>query len=434
MSNANSQPSIRAFVGIRPAAGASTGRLERSSEAPVHAAQLQFGHCQLYFYPALFAWTRIQGLHRAAQLAGPDGDHLPPAQARAAFQTAIDCAMGQFLVIADANRLSQFDHLLDAIAGLKSFMGLATPFLSGLNTAAVLADGARVGRAAQLWSQYGATTYVGSALTTAYLVDSSTKSVIAVSAANLKALAPRGANASILYPANIRHLSLQLQNEGLVDIGVAQDGESECTSALKLGGAIVGTIIGGLAAGGGGAAAGFGVGATVGDIVGGFVCSSQGSGDQSSSGQGGDQSTGGDDGDSHPDQAGGDQGGMPNPDDPHGFPDPNDPHGLVGSSTTYMTAGASSLVTSSASGVWTCHGVPQLTSMGGLASAGALVAIPEVAAMVGAQALNTANSMVLSPVAFNGGVVLGVNQIGGILTASHAGATTGAKQVGIAGR
>jgi len=390
------------------------------------AQALTFGRATFYFYPAKFAWTRIQGLHKAAHQTRPDGKHLKAARARAAFKTATECVIGQFLVSADASRLRQFDHLLDAIAAAKSFEGLVTPFLSGLNTASLNQAKARVQRAATLWQQYGATAHTGTSGTAGYLVDGTTKSILVVSSKHFVSLAPGGAKASMMTAENIGHLSVQLQGAGLADVGVAQDGDA-CKGGFKLGFGIVGAVLGGSASGAatlgttavGGAVVGFGAGAVVGDIVGDFVCGSAKTGSDAGAGGApsagtGDQSTSNEDnqssqqdqsaeenqssqedqssqddssGDNSGDNSGDDHdngGGMPNPDDPNGIPNPDDPRGSVGFSDTYPTAGADALVGRSSSGAWICSGAPQLTATGGLAVAGALAAIPGVAALVGA--------------------------------------------------
>ena len=75
---------------------------------------------------------------------------------------------------------------------------------------------------------------------------------------------------------------------------------------------------------------------------------------------------------------------MPNPDSPGGIPSPDDPHGFSGFSTSYAVgAGVASFASRGSSGAWVCHGAPQLTATGALASPGFLSAIPAIAALAG---------------------------------------------------
>ena len=161
--------------------GLAAGRLMNASPSPV------FGRCTLWFYPAAFMWQRTQALHRRAQATVADRNHLSPAAATAAYENAIISAMGQFGAISDVHRMRFFDHLLDAIEKSRSLQGLATPFLSGLNTAGLLQDKHRVTRATNLWKQFGATGATGPKLVRAVLLDTGAKTCTPISANALAA-------------------------------------------------------------------------------------------------------------------------------------------------------------------------------------------------------------------------------------------------------
>ena len=399
-----------------------------------------FGQCTLWFYPAAFVWQRTQALHRAAQGTAVSRNHLSPALAAAAYENAIISTAAQFSVIADVHRMRFFDHLLDAIATSRSFEGLATPFLSGLNTAGLLHDKQRISRATALWKQYGATAGTGRVLTRAFLIDSGAKTFTAISANALTQMAPHGSKATLITDGAIAHLALQIAQAGLLDAGVAQDGDA-CKGAWKLGFGIVGGLIGGSSAGAGslglgsgaGAVAGFSAGVAVGDIVGDFACGHSSGADpgmglgptqggaggaspgeetgptetgptqsgptdtgptQSGPTDTGPTSTPGDstntsnsDGNQNDTTGSGDNssgGGMPNPDDPHGIPNPDDPRGSVAHSPTYLVnAGAGSTVARNAAGVWALTGAPQLTAAIQVQTAGLLSTMPGISAAHG---------------------------------------------------
>ena len=96
------------------------------------------------------------------------------------FRFAERCVLGQFFTIADHQRLVQFGHLLTVIQQLKSFEGLASPFLSGLNTAALAGDTAKVKQACDLWKAHGRTATSSNQLILAFIVDATNKTFAAI--------------------------------------------------------------------------------------------------------------------------------------------------------------------------------------------------------------------------------------------------------------
>jgi hypothetical protein len=369
-------------------------------------------------------WERVQALHRRAQVTVADRQHLSPAAAAVGYDNAIISVLGQFTAISDQHRMRFFDHLLDAIAKSRSFEGLATPFLSCLNTAGLLHDKQRVGRATALWKQFGATAAQGPKLIRGFLIDTGAKTFTPISANALNQLAPHGVKASLMTDGSIKNLAVQIVQAGLLDQGVAADGDT-CKGAAKLICGIVGAVIGGGLSEGTGAVAGFGAGVAVGDILGDLGCGHS-SASQSQAGAGGassrgdttgpdagptstetgptesgpnssepnqsidntDQSTSGPDSTQNDNTGSGGGnttgGGLPNPDDPHGFPSPEDPKGSVAHSPTYLlNADAGAVAARNAAGVWTLSGVPQLSANLNLQTAGLLGTIPGLGATRG---------------------------------------------------
>jgi hypothetical protein len=286
--------------------------ISRGTTIATSAGSVQFESRKLWFYPPQFVWTTLQGLHRASLAGRPDGHHLPAQRARAAYVNGLTAAMGQFWIASDHARCSLFDRLLDAVQHARSFDGLESPFLSGFNTVEVLGDHARVMRAEGLWKSFGAPAHLGGGAQRAFVLDTSTSTVLFLSATAVLSLGVKGAHANLIASA-AAHLAVQLPQAGLVDAGAAQDGDT-CKGLFALGGAIVGGVVfsgaAGAATAGPGAvpawAPGAALGASAGGIAGNLLCGwitapsgSGGTGGAGGAGQGvaidttGDNNTGG---------------------------------------------------------------------------------------------------------------------------------------------
>lgn len=403
-------------------------------------ASLDLQPCTLWFYPPAFVWGRLQEMHRVSLFPAPDRKHLPPAEAKEAYLTALTAVMGHYWVVADAARMALFDQLLDLVAKSRSFDGLESPFLTGFNTAAHLKDRARTTRAAGLWKQYGPPAHLGANMPYTTIIDTGTNSLLFVKASGVISLGPKGAHGSLI-DQQAQNFAEQVVEAGLLDTGVAQDGYGTCMAGNILGGALLGAAVGALAGAaitntwqgaGAGAIAGFEIGGVLGTAAGYYSCEPtsaptgpatsgtptgpdegpQGpagptgpdAGPQGPAGPTGpDAGPQGPTGPTGPTSGDGDttnpngqsvdptqpptSGGMPNPDDPKGYPDPDDPRGFSLVSPTYATgAGIASYFTRASSGAWVCSDVPQIGANGSIANAGFLIAVPSIAALVGATA------------------------------------------------
>jgi hypothetical protein len=398
--------------------------------------RIRFSACRLWFYPSSFVFSRLQRLHRASVAKRRDLRMLPAAKAAAGYRNGLTNALAFFWMAPESARIHFHADLLDVIAKSKSFDGLESLFFTASNAVGKLREAEATKKGADLWAQFGPPAQLGGGATFSLLIDTSANSVSFLNAAAVSSLGPHGPNASMLTDQNIGGLTARLQEAGLFDAGVAQDGDNTCVGIFTAVGAVCGFVAGAfMAAETAGAAttniaslASFG--GTVGGAAGLIVCghsdsspaavaadagvdsgqgadSSQDDGSQTSSDDGqsvdtsqdsgadagandgqsvdtsqdssGGSSSGGDDnGSGTPDPDG--SGGMPNPDDPGGLPDPDDPKGFSAVSGTLASAAAvASMVTPSAAGTFLCAGVPQLAANGSIAQAGFLAGAPGLA-------------------------------------------------------
>jgi hypothetical protein len=259
-------------------------KLTASSVAKLAAQSERFGRCSVVFFPPQFVWTRLQELHRAS-LRKPDAKHLAPKQARSYYDAVRTASLSQLWVGADSTRQAWFNHLLDAIEQLRSFDGLETPFLSGLNTAQVAGQHGSVERGVRLWRRYGVPAHLGGGHSRSPVLDTTRNAIVFVDHKGLSSLGPKGAHSALLDPKTGGVLAAGSKASGIFDAGVAQDGDP-CENFFKAGGALAGTSLGALggalvtapggpaAVGGfiGGAIAGGAGGATIGGALGGALC------------------------------------------------------------------------------------------------------------------------------------------------------------------
>jgi hypothetical protein len=268
------------------------------------AGQVEFGSGQLWFQPPAAAWSRMQELHRrsvrsAAPVTRADVSGLNPGQAGLAYKNVLACTLGQLMVIADADRRQMLEHLLDYVERSRSFDGLESPFLSAM----IVAAGASPKLYAQgqsLWQQLGPPARVGGGRARAPVFNAETHGFVFLDGSLLAGLGRGQVNAAALAaPAQLGQVlaGMTVKAYGINAAVTATDSDF-CESAFRVGGAIVGGVLGYLGGGAKGGVEGASLGKDAGEVVGSLVCD-WGKTDKSNDGPGADQ------------QAPGGQGGAP---------------------------------------------------------------------------------------------------------------------------
>ncbi len=318
---------------------------------------------------------------------------------------ALGCVIGQFAVMPDVGRQNLFESLLQSIEHTKSFDGLESVFLTGLNSMGLMGKTDLVTQGLTLWDQIGISIPSDGGSTLTPFLDTSTNTASFLGSNALSSLGPQGANRAVLSQGPGLGLGIQSLAEGDGDGGGTGGNEpsggneptggnepsggsqppggggdpepSLIETIFQAAGTLVGAIVGLITGGVAGGQAGAKVGGAIGQAIGGLILGAITGG----GGGGGDKLLPAEDGTSGPLTVG----------------------GVSVMSSTYPTgSGVASYIGQTRSGSFIIQGMPQLALSNTrlqLSHPGILAALPTVvsafsiSSQLGANALSKATNV-----------------------------------------